>query len=199
MKSAVLVVIVIFVVGISLVWALDTIIESPWEKSRSLTWNDFRGIPNLNSPYLAWVEGDLKYKYEWKTENSGTCKYRFTKAEAVAYFSKIESWVKEKGKTDALLKHEQGHFDILEIHAKKFNERANRELLNHAFSCPGRNGLVSEGTINNAAKAKVATIFNQIMNEMKLMEKNYGSQTNHGLNSFAQGKWDSKIRLLLRN
>jgi len=199
MTSPVLVGIAIFVVGISLVWTIDTIIETPWETSRSLTWNDFRGIPNPNSPYLAWAEGDLKYTYEWKTENSGTCKYRFAKAEAVAYFSKIESWVKEKGKTAALLKHEQGHFDILEIHAKKFNDRANRELLNHAFSCPGRNGLVSEGTINNAANAKVTTIFNQIKNEMKWMEKNYDTQTNHGFNSFAQDKWDSKIKVLLRN
>jgi len=97
------------------------------------------------------------------------------------------------------VRHEQIHFGIVEIHAKKFNERAEKELLNRVFLCPGGSDSWSESKIKIAANAKVTFILNQIRNEIPLMQKAYDEQTVHGMNHEEQKKWEYMVRDMLEN
>src|SRR5258708_674655 len=84
-----------------------------WQSSRQLTWNDYKGRPDPNAEAAASTTTYLgiEYKMEdksfsWKIQ----CRFSLTK-----------SWGRTK--TDLILKHEQGHFDIAEIFARKLHKR----------------------------------------------------------------------------
>ena len=52
------------------------------------------------------------------------------KIEAFAVFDKNHSWIMEK--TQRILDHEQGHFDIAEIYAVRFEKKVNDSLIRDA-------------------------------------------------------------------
>ena len=202
MKTAVLATITVIAVVISIGWVLDATAELRWEKSRPLTWDDFQGIPDLRALSLgaAAIKADVKHQsvYDWKIIQ-GSCHYWFTKVEGIAYMSKIESWVRPDQKNFLVLQHEQIHFDIVEIHAKKFNQRVENELLNRVFLCPGGSDSWSESKIKIAVYAKVTAILNQIKKEIPLMQKAYDEQTIHGMNREEQKAWEYMVRDMLDN
>lgn len=192
----ILVTIIVISTGISITWVHDTISDKRWEKSRPLTWDDFLGIPNPVMPYNAYIKTRLDYQisHDWII-TQGSCHYWFTKVEGIAYMSKMESFVKEQGRNDFILNHEQGHFDLTQIYAKRFIEKAESELLNKEFLCPGNDA----GKISNEANAKAKVILNQVVNGLQSMQDNYDTETNHGLYYDGQKKWDSTIKNLLNN
>jgi len=194
-NDLVLVIIITISVGVSIAWVYDTISYIRWDESRHLTWDDFRGIPNPLSPYSAFIKTRIDYQVSYDSKLvQGSCHYWFTKVEGIAYMSKVESFVKEQGRNGYILNHEQGHFDLTQIYAKRFTERAEVELLNNEFLCPDNDA----GKINNAANRKAKIILNQISNELQSVQNNYDVETNHGLYYNGQKKWDS-IRLKLLN
>ena len=170
--------------------------DKRWEKTNHLlTWDDFRGISNPLSSYTATIKTHLDYQvsYDWKVIQ-GSCHYWITETEGIAYMSKIESSVKEQGKTYSNLNHEQGHFDLAQTFAKKFTERAERELLNKEFLCPGNDTW----QINNEVNQKAEIILNQIRGGLQPVQEDYDTETNHGLYHNEQKKWDRIIEDLLR-
>ena len=203
MKTTVLVAITVIAAGISIGWVLDATAELRWEKSRPLTWDDFQGIPDLRALSLgaAAIKADVKHQtvYDWKIIE-GSCHYWFTEIEGIAYMSKIESWVRPDQRNSLWgLQHEQKHFDIVQIHAKKFNKRVENELLNRVFLCPGGSDSWSESKIKTVANAKVTAMLNQVRKEIPLMQKSYDEQTIHSLNYEEQIRWNSMIRDMLDN
>src|SRR6218665_2010601 len=83
-----------------------------WIKDRKLTWDDFKGVPDTNS-----IGGAATY-------SGFVTKSRYTSDTSVsvvisAVFYKKESWKKTQYQTVLSLQHEQGHFDITEVFARK--------------------------------------------------------------------------------
>ncbi|WP_103068806.1 hypothetical protein [Aquimarina sediminis] len=111
-----------FIVILSLVFcgsfAQEVVIENDslilWQKDRQLTWDDFKGDPvedKINA--LAEVHGRIKtIKTYW---SNGVPRF-----EIGCHFLKFDSWTSTK---DSLsLVHEQIHFDIYELHARKIRK-----------------------------------------------------------------------------
>ena len=191
-----LLLLIIVVISVSLIVALlyDMFSDKRWEKSNPLTWDDFRGIPNPLSPYGAFIKTHLDYEVSYDSKIiQGSCHYWVTKVEGISYMSKIESAVKEQSKDYSTLKHEQGHFDLTQTFAKKFTERAQRELLNKEFLCPSNDA----GQINNEVSQKAEIILNQIRSGLQPAHEDYDTETNHGLYYDEQKKWNLTIKNLL--
>ena len=83
-----------------------------WNATNRLTWNDYKGNPDPNSGAAATTTSYLGIEYNFK---NNTVTYKI-----VCRFSKNKSWGMYK--TDHILGHEQGHFDITEISARKLNK-----------------------------------------------------------------------------
>ena len=107
---------------------LGTSTETPdiiyWDTDRRLSWSDFEGTP--------------RYDYESISAltSSGIVHYKGCKNDKIiykvrAYFEKKESWVKEEARTKHHLTHEQLHFDITELYARKLR----KALADRQFSC----------------------------------------------------------------
>lgn len=86
-----------------------------WNEDQRLTWDDFQGMPDYNISDVSALtsSGIIHYK---GCEN-GKIIYK-----VMAYFQKDQSWVKPVAYTDYHLAHEQLHFDITELYARKLRQ-----------------------------------------------------------------------------
>ena len=83
-------------------------------------------------------------------------------------------------RTEYILSHEQGHFDIAEIFARKLH----KSLSEYNFN---------KKTFQQDLKA----IYENLMQEKEAMQEQYDRETNHSINKSAQAAWLSKINDLL--
>lgn len=152
-----------------------------------VTWDDFQGTPPENSPHDAETESGIEHnEYDFEGSfNSTTGKYeaRPTNLKAKATMDKSGSWVKPDKKTDALLQHEQYHFDISEYYARKLQTALE--------------GIVGTGDTPEAATAdldaKVEAKYNEVKAEHRATQDKYDEETDHGRNAEKQAEWCTKI------
>lgn len=99
-----------------------------------------------------------------------------------AYFLPKESWVLSEKMTEALLAHEQLHFDIAELFARKMKMTfAEYELPVKTF-------------IDKKADQRMEKAYHQIFKEMMEMQHLYDEETGHGTDVKAQEEWVSQIK-----
>jgi len=117
-----------FVLLASLLLFVGTSSDEPdmiyWSEDYRLSWDDFAGIPVYN------------YKNISALTSSGIVHYKGCKDGKIiykvqSYFERNESWVKEEALTPHHLVHEQIHFDITELYAR----RLRKALLKKSFNC----------------------------------------------------------------
>lgn len=167
--------------------------ELPWSPDRPLTWDDFKGQPPDNvGPEAAFIRYRLSYQYRWTvTQDPKTGKWRATVSSLKVTNTMVrsKSWVDPARKTDELLKHEQGHFDINEVY---------RRILEQKLK-----GLVGKGdTAEEAAddlNRKMKTMFDKVWKKAEEVQKQYDNDTEHGQNVQKQRAWEQKIRSWLRD
>jgi hypothetical protein len=143
-----------------------------WKTSRQLTWSDYKGKPDPNSDAAASTTTYLGIEYKmddkgfgWKIE----CKFSITR-----------SWGRTR--TDHVLKHEQGHFDIAELFARKLNQK----MKDYQFN-------------KNTYKDDLKTIYNGITAEKESFQDLYDNETDHSRKKEQQSEWEKKIEKMLKD
>lgn len=81
----------------------------PWQSGRDLRWMDYRGVPDRESHFSALTYSEIKYKV---SVHSTIARFDFS-----TLFMKKSSWTKHS-QDPVLLKHEQIHFNIAELHKR---------------------------------------------------------------------------------
>jgi hypothetical protein len=141
-----------------------------WSAGRKLQWSDFQGQPDPKSPALAVSATVLGFTPVIKNN-----RLFFSLS---AYFIKTESWSREKN--DYLLRHEQGHFDITEIFARKLYKKLNAYHYN-----------------KDTFKEEVKKIYHDILREKEHMQQQYDLQTDYSRKKNRQEQWRKKIAKML--
>ncbi len=142
----------------------------PWANARPLTWDDFLCEPKRNTDAVALTSTALGISY-----NVGSNRLNY---EITCSFSKAKSWGLLK--TQYILAHEQGHFDITEIYARKLH----KELLNYKFN-------------RRTFRQDVNVIYDRIVKEKENLQFAYDGLTDHSRNKTVQKEWLEKIQELL--
>ena len=138
---------------------------------RPLTWADFQGKVPV-SKYSAEVFPILGYEQSEEVAD-GEIKLHITLKAALP---KSAAWVKSESRSVYTLNHEQRHFDITKIGAERFKRMLlNAKLLPDSY----------EGTVNVA--------YLDAYREMTDLQKQYDTETSHGLNTTEQERWNRKI------
>lgn len=145
--------------------------EVRWRKARRLTWDDFQGRVDRGTHMDALTESGIAFSW--------TCGYRGFEFDAYAMFVPEKSWVKQR--TSALLAHEQLHFDITELHARKIRKY---------FSEVGNPCRMGERGINAAAQ--------NIIRASREMQNRYDRETHHSENEAEQARWQREVASQLR-
>lgn len=160
-------------------WAQEETDKIFWEKD-GITWENFEAQPDENSSFHANTSAGLSYSWGL-TNGNGVIELEY---EVKSYFNKQGSWVKSGSKNEYLLKHEQVHFDITELHARKLRKKLSEINLNSL-------GKEPREVLNNYYKV--------IEKERGLMQQKYDRETNHSLNKNAQLKWQEYVERELSN
>jgi len=151
-------------------FAADNNLKIIWSADYRLKWEDFQGKPDLKYEGDALTSSGIIYECEYKSESN---KFKFN---IICYFDKKKSWVKKDKNTDYLLNHEQVHFDITEVFAR----RLKKELGERTFT-----------TAN--VKREVSAIYNRIMKEWTAEENLYDKETKHSKIKEKQKEWNLKV------
>ena len=141
----------------------------PWNTERKLTWDDFTADAPGNTSDAALTTTYVGFSY---SKSRNVISYKIE-----CKFQKSRSWGRVK--TEYILKHEQGHFDIAEIFARKLN----KEIKAYLAKSNNHEGL--------------NPIYSKVMQEKRDMQEQYDKESNHSIHKVKQGEWDEKIEDLL--
>ena len=146
-----------------------------WDKSRKLTWEDFKGAPE-NTRAAAVTASGLTYEFSTTKKNNQVVDIDFTVS---SHFYPSKSWYRPEVCDTVILGHEQLHFDITEVYARKFIK------------------LLKAKKFSNNVKNEVKQIYNTINSELNDFQNLYDSETNFSRNREAQLAWELKVKKLL--
>ena len=142
----------------------------PWVQDYRLTWDDFLCEPKRNTDAVASTSTALGIAYQIK---NGKLTYQVS-----CKFSRHKSWGLVK--TDYILAHEQGHFDITEIFTRKLHQALQGYPLNRA-----------------TFQKDINTIYENIVRSKEAFQAAYDAETDHSRNKRKQEEWLERIALLL--
>lgn len=142
-----------------------------WNASRKLTWADYKASPDPNSDAAASTTTSLSIEY-----NIGSSGFSY---KIKSRFSKTRSWVLHK--TDYILSHEQGHFDLAEVFARKLHKQMSEYVFN-----------------KKTYQIDLDKIYKTITEEKTKMQDDYDRETRHSINKEKQADWLKKIAALLK-
>ena len=146
----------------------------PWAAGRPLTVADFQGRPAATEAHAALTSARL--------DASGACRDNVFVADVRAVFDPNTSWVRDPGTiTVALLRHEQLHFDIAELYARRLRLR---------FAAARPNCVQLQATFNNISRSIYA--------DWEREESRYDQESNHGLNAVQQAFWERQTAVRLQ-
>ena len=142
-----------------------------WRPERRLNWSDFQARPERGTGMDAQTESGISFSW--------SCDWRGFEMEAYAMMVPSKSWVKKESKY--LLAHEQAHFDITEVHARK---------LRKFFGEKRDPCSMGKAAINQGAERILSASF--------AMQNTYDRETQHGYDEAEQARWLKKIAGMLK-
>lgn len=144
-----------------------------WTAHRPLTWDDFLAPPDAAS------KGGALTAYEIQARR--VCEQDGPAFRVSVRFLPDQSWIKPRQRSARILAHEQGHFDLAEVTARRL--RAELAVLD--LGC-------ADG---NAAFTKLVADFQQRDAEL---QRSYDRQTTFGTEAGDQHQWNARIKSWLR-
>ena len=137
-----------------------------WTPDRKLTWDDFKASPNPNATNAALTSSSINIEFGY---NNKGLTYNIK-----CRFDKNLSWGRIKN--DYILAHEQGHFDIAEIHARKLFKAMKAYVFN-----------------SKTVSKDVNAIYEGIIKEHHEFQSQYDNETDYSRNFSKQEYWHNKI------
>ena len=141
-----------------------------WDPVNKLTWADYKAKPDRSSDAAATTTTYLGIEYNINRQGFS---YKIQ-----CRFSKNRSWGLHK--TAYILSHEQGHFDIAEIFARKLH----KSMSEYKFD-------------KKTYQQDLKRLYENLMKEKEDMQNQYDQETNHSINKTRQAEWLNKIEGLL--
>ncbi|MDX1601725.1 MAG: DUF922 domain-containing protein [Salinimicrobium sediminis] len=138
-----------------------------------LTWENFAGKPDPANPFHANTSSGISYS--WSMKQTGV-NIEFI-YEVQSYFLPGESWVKPGRNSAHLLAHEQLHFDITELHARKLRKAMEE---------------VDLKTPN--LKPALQSIYKNVESSRADMQQQFDAETRHSMDAETQLKWQKYIK-----
>jgi hypothetical protein len=143
-----------------------------WQEGRALTWNDFRGVPEKRNSVASTY---------YNINTSVTNHKDYCTVGVTAIFFPTLSW-KQKDRDDKIiLIHEQRHFDISELFARKLRKRIKGEKFK-SFA---------------ELESRIEVFYEQNDKAMEACQEEYDRQTDHSRNGLKQREWNRRIEQAL--
>ncbi|WP_240640232.1 DUF922 domain-containing protein [Mangrovimonas spongiae] len=144
-----------------------------WADTVNLSWTNFKAKPDSTSGAVAVTASGIVFSVSVNTNNDTVVGF---KTEVKSQFYPNKSWYK-KDQIDAhVLAHEQLHFDITELFARKFRKR------------------ISQVKISNKVRDRLNAIHERILKELANFQNQYDNETDYSRNKDKQLVWQKRVR-----
>ena len=150
----------------------EAVEQLAWSPDRRLSWGDFKADPDSSNTHHAMTAANLAV--------DAKCSDDTFKFKVRCVFLPTQSWSKNKISAK-LLKHEQMHFDLTEVHAR---------LLRKELETLGNSCSVAQSQLNETVSAAFAS--------WKAEQRQFDKLSNHGLNAAVSQEWAATIDLKLK-
>lgn len=144
----------------------------PWREDFRLQWDDFKGKAPTGAAPAATTASGISYSYSANLLHHEV----FLDHQVTAYFYPNESWYRPELCDGNTLAHEQLHFDISELFARKMRNRLDRT------------------SFSDDVKAEVRKIYNDILEELRDFQAQYDRETDFSRNRGKQAEWNLGIK-----
>jgi hypothetical protein len=138
-----------------------------WDEKRPLKWADFKAEPDTTNDYSANTNSGMSYSWNYSTASGKPV----LEHEVFSNFYPNLSWVKDIENEEYLLAHEQLHFDISELHARKLRK------------------AIEEYEIARNIRQDLKRIYSKIEADRVAMQNQFDRETSHSENREAEMKW----------
>lgn len=149
-----------------------------WSENERLSWDDFKGTPTSTIDAAALTASGLTFDFSAKTTQIKLIEF---KAIVEARFYPDQSWYRKEYINSVVLAHEQLHFDITELYARKLRKR------------------ISEANFTIKIKREISKLHNTINKELKEMQNRYDSESDYSRSLTTQQKWQAFVNRELDN
>ena len=139
-----------------------------WQELRRLTWDDFRGKPVKSDESVALTSSGIGMAF--RSGANGVPVINIT-----CTFFCNNSWVKDEGRNPDVLQHEQLHFDLTELYARKLRQ------------------AVSKLSAKDRTWPTVSKIYQDLNRECNQRQNAYDKETEHGIKASIQKTWNGQI------
>lgn len=148
----------------------------PWSKNNTLTWDDFKAEILPQSDFVASTSSGIYFTYSYNTKLD-KLKYKYV---VTSYFHPDKSWYNPAQVSPYILKHEQIHFDISELHARILRKE------------------ISEFQFSKNIKKEMDSLYNQIEIRRRAMQEKFDLETHHSKNKKKEKSWEKYIDTQLK-
>ena len=149
-----------------------------WDEAYKLTWEDFKGESNHDISAVAITASGISFGFSFKQTDTDIISFT---TNVFTHFYPEQSWYKPDIADANVLGHEQLHFDITELFARKFRQR------------------ISHLKVSNAIRSELESLNKTINKELSVMQNTYDSETDFSRNFEQQDKWKVYIANALQN
>lgn len=146
-----------------------------WTENLELSWEDFKDSPNMSSRAAALTASGISYEFTAEDINGElNISYKVS-----AFFYPEQSWYKPEVCNQNILNHEQLHFDIAELFARKMRSK------------------LEKAKFTSNVKKEIKEIYKTIIKELSAFQNSYDKETDFSRNLPQQLLWNKKIQLAL--
>jgi len=150
-----------------------------WQEGLKLNWSNFKS--NINNQRGTNVVAYTNCGWVYSVVKSSNPKSP-VKIKIETIFNEDKSWKDVKKINDYVLGHEQKHFDIAEVFARKLRKEVQEKIK-------------TSGDFNKNFQA----VYNRLLNDYRNFQVLYDKDTKHGMDEAKQTEYDQKISEELEN
>lgn len=143
-----------------------------WSENKPLQWSDFKGSPATTEGWAATSSTGISQSYHARSDG-------FINKDAIvvkAHFYPEYSWVRHNQKSRHLLGHEQTHFDITEVYARRLAKR------------------IQETTFTSNALEEIKVLYQEIEKERVATQTLFDEESEHSINHTKEIQWELKVK-----
>ena len=161
---------------VSALFSQETEKKIKWSDDRPLTWEDFQAEPDATNSYSANTNSGISYGWNYSTASGEP----ILDHEVFTNFYPERSWVKDIENEEYLLAHEQLHFDISELHARKLRK------------------VLDEYEIGRSIRQDLKRLYNRIEAERDSMQNKFDKETSHSEIREEEMRWRGFVQQELK-
>ena len=147
-----------------------------WNENQKLSWQDFRGKPIASAGFVASTNTGMAFEYSYSIKN-GNVNVDYSVA---SFFNPHGSWFIPQKVNPHILRHEQAHFDISELHARMLR----KNLEGKKFS--------------KNIKKEIERIYQQVEQKRRQMQTKFDAESDHSRNLEKEHFWQKYIARQLK-